>query len=36
MNKEQTQTEFEARCFMHAKPQEPMVDYIDVYAEEPK
>jgi len=44
MNKKETQTAFEATCFMHEKPQErtsnawegQQEDYIDKYAEEPK
>jgi len=36
MNKQETQTEFEALCFMHVKPQELTEDYIDRYVEEPK
>ena len=36
MNKQDTQTEFEAICFMHARPQEQQEDYMDTYAEEPK
>jgi hypothetical protein len=36
MNKQETQTEFEARCFMHARPQEQQEDYMDIYAEPPR
>jgi len=36
MNKQQTQTEFEAIMFMHERPQEQQEDYIDRYAEEPR
>jgi len=36
MSKEQTQTEFEAITFMHARPQEQQDDYMDIYAKEPR
>jgi len=36
MNKQDTQTKFEAICFMHEMPQETQEDYMDTYAEEPK
>jgi len=36
MNKEQTQTQFEAIMFMHERPQEQQEDYIDTYAEPPR
>jgi len=35
MNKQDTQTEFEALCFMHEAPQEQREDYIDTYAKPP-
>jgi len=35
MNKQETQTEFEALCFMHEAPQEKREDYIDTYAKPP-
>jgi len=40
MNKQETQTQFEAVCFMHgyviARKQDQLTDYMDIYAEEPK
>jgi len=36
MNKKETQTQFEATCFMHARPQEQQEDYMDTYADYPK